>query len=304
VSGLQLHPESFRSVLVEMLYCPDGPDAIGPDGSDWSTMAYGTAFVYRIDGKERLVTARHNVTGRHWQTGGFMGDYWTEPTHLRVMLFKDRPEDWALSQPEGNSRMGGLQVLANLYLLPLIGEDWRPIWTQHPTLGPDMDVAVVPFNQPANTFVMSWEREVAPRTQPGQVPWPPQLFPGEDVFVVGYPYRLTTGPNLPLWVRGTVASDPMFGYHSDGKSYPLWLIDARTRKGQSGAPVMRYRPPGSVQVRNDRQAGSSEFPDSQLLGVYSGRTSDESDLGFVWPMDEVDEICRGGVPGTVWADTP
>jgi hypothetical protein len=197
-----------------------------------------------------------------------------------------------------NPRVGNAQMLLLLYLVALVGQDWRQIWTQHPTLGADMDVAVVPFNPPADAVVMSWERESGPRTDPGQSPWSPQLFPGEDVFIVGYPYRLTTGPNLPLWVRGTIASDPMFGYNADGKSYPLWLIDARTRKGQSGSPVIRYRPPGSVQVRNDRQAGRSEFPDSQLLGVYSGRTSDESDLGFVWTMDEVDEICRNGVPSS------
>jgi hypothetical protein len=40
-------------------------------------------------------------------------------------------------------------------------------------------------------------------------------------------------------------------------------------------------------------------PDSDVVGVYSGRTSGESDLGFVWGMDEVDEICRNGVQGTI-----
>lgn len=287
-----------------MLYCPEGPEAGGTGGPDWTTMAHGSAFVCRLDGKDCLVTARHNVTGRHWVTNEFLCGYSTEPTHLRVMFFKDSPEKWAISRSADNPRAGNSQILLQLYLVPLIGQDWQPIWTQHAVLGADMDVAVVPFRPPNDAFIMNWEREVAPRTDPGQCPWPSQLFPDEDVFIVGHPYRLTTGPNLPLWVRGTIASNPMFGYHTNGKSYPLWLIDARTRRGQSGALVMRYRPPGSVQVRNDQQAGSSPYPDSQLLGVYSGRTSDESDLGFVWPMDEVDEICRNGVQGTIWTDTP
>jgi hypothetical protein len=147
-------------------------------------------------------------------------------------------------------------------------------------------------------MIMSWER-TAPRTGPEQAPWPSQIFPGEDVFIVGYPYRITVGPILPLWIRGTVASDPIFGYSAGGKSYPLWLVDARTRRGQSGAAVMRYRPPGTIVFRNDGVPGRTPWPDSDLLGVYSGRTSDESDLGFVWAMDEVDQICREGVPGTV-----
>lgn len=92
---------------------------------------------------------------------------------------------------------------------------------------------------------------------------------------------------------------PIFGCNAGGKSYPLWLVDARTRKGQSGAPVIRNRPPGTIVSRNDGQPGRTVVPDSDLLGVYSGRTSDESDLGFVWSMDEVDQICRNGTQGTV-----
>ena len=61
---------------------------------------------------------------------------------------------------------------------------------------------------------------------------------------------------------------------------------------------MRHRSPGTIVVRNERAATQKPFPDSDLLGVYSGRTSDEPDLGFVWAMDEVDEICRNGVQGT------
>jgi hypothetical protein len=62
---------------------------------------------------------------------------------------------------------------------------------------------------------------------------------------------------------------------------------------------MRFRPPGTYVMKNSGMPGVTIGSDSDLVGVYSGRTSDESDLGFVWRMDEVDEICRGGVQGTV-----
>jgi GNAT superfamily N-acetyltransferase len=158
--------------------------------------------------------------------------------------------------------------------VPLLGDDWQPIWKQHPRLGADMDVAVVPFNAPAESVVMPWERTPA-RTAPDAAPWPP-LAAGDDIFIVGYPYRLTVGPLFPLWMRGTIASDPFFGYQTASKLYPCWLIDARTRSGQSGSPVMRYMRAGTVVTRNDGIVGRSINPDSDLLGVYSGRTSDES----------------------------
>lgn len=281
-----------------MVFCPAGPDADTQTGQDCNGMSDGSAFIYRLEGKDQLVTARHNVTGRHWQTNNFLSDRFTvNPSHLRVMFFANSPEEWALSPLADNPRSAQAQVLLKLYLIPLIGEDWEPIWKQHPQLGGDMDVAVVPFNAPADAVIKSWET-TGPRTGPEEAAWP-QLSPGQDVFIIGYPYKLSVGPLLPLWIRGTVASDPPFGYQAAGKSYPLWLIDARTREGNSGAPVMRYRPPGSFVMRNNGAMARTIGSDSDLLGVYSGRTSKESDLGFVWRIDEVDEICRNGAQGTV-----
>jgi hypothetical protein len=295
---VQLQVESFRSVRIEMVHCEQGPDADTTTGRDCNGMADGSAFIYRLDGRDHLVTARHNLTGRHWQTNRFISDqYRTNPTHLRVMSFANTPDQWEVSPVDGHTRLGRVQVLLHQYLVALIGQDWHPIWRQHPVLGGDLDVGVVPFNAPPDVVIRSWER-TAIRTGPGDAPWL-QLSPAQDVFIIGYPYLLSVGPRLPLWIRGTVASDPAFGYQDGEKSYPCWLIDARTRSGQSGAPVIRYRPAGSYVTRNDRNLGRAIGSDSDLLGVYSGRTSDESDLGFVWPIDEVDEICRNGVQGTV-----
>jgi hypothetical protein len=295
---IQLHIESFRSIRIEMVFCPDGPDTDSTTGQRCNGMADGTAFIYRLDGTDHLVTARHNVTGRHWQTNDYLSSTYTvDPTHLRVLFFANSPEEWALTPSEDDPRVGQLQVLFKQHLIPLIGEDWTPIWKQHRQLGGDMDVAVVPFNAPADTMIRSWERTAA-RTGPEEVPWP-QLSPAQDVFIVGYPYKLSVGPLLPLWVRGTVASDPAFGYQAEGKSYPLWLIDARTRPGNSGAPAIRYRPPQTYVLANNKTPRVTIAPDSDVVGVYSGRTSGESDLGFVWGMDEVDEICRNGVQGTI-----
>src|ERR1700677_110516 len=207
-AAVQLHVGSFRSVRIEMVFSPDGPDTDTTTGLGCNGMAGASAFLYRLDGKDHLVTARHNVTGRRWQTDEFLSDRFTvNPTHLRVLFFANSPEQWIVSPSEDNPRSANLQVLFKQYLVPLIGEDWRPIWTQHPQLGGDMDVAVVPFNPPADTMIKSWE-STAPRTGPEEAPWP-QLSPAQDVFIIGYPYKLSVGPLLPLWVRGTVASDPL-----------------------------------------------------------------------------------------------
>ena len=68
----------------------------------------------------------------------------------------------------------------------------------------------------------------------------------------------------------------------------MFLIDCRTRKGQSGSPVIRYRNGGGyVAHDNDIEVVS---PLSQFLGVYSGRINEDSDLGTVWKSHLVSEL--------------
>jgi hypothetical protein len=282
-----------------MVYCPAGPNANSESGKDCRTLAHGSAFFFRLDDQMYLVTARHNVTGRHWQTNTWLGEYSMNPTHFKIALLeKPPPGGWPIGRSEVGEHIGATQVKAKAFLVPLIGKDWKPIWRQHSTFGADMDVAVLPFN-PTDDSVLAipWTTPLVEAREDDEAPWP-NLTAGQDVFVVGYPDALTTGPMFPLWIRGSIASEPHFGFTVANKHLPLMLVDARTRRGQSGSAVMRHRPEGTVVTRVDGELGVTQAPVSQIIGVYSGRTSDESDLGFVWRMDEVEVICREGIQGT------
>ena len=297
--SIQLPTESARSVRVEMVYCPAGPVVDAEQAKDRRSLAYGSAFIFEIAEQKFLVTARHNVTGRHWQTGEFLGGYSMSPTHLKIALLEKPPAGgWRIGPSEVGPRIGSTQIKAKEFLVPLLGEDWRPRWMEHPMFGADVDVAVLPINiTDDDALVIPWTTPLVEAREPHEAPWP-ILAAGQDVFVVGYPDALMTGPMFPLWIRGSIASEPYFGYTVADKHLPLMLIDARTRKGQSGSAVMRHRPEGTVVTRVDGEMGVTTGPVSQLIGVYSGRTSDESDLGFVWRVDEVEVTCRDGVPGT------
>ena len=297
--AIQLPTESARSVRVEMVYCPDGPVVNAEQGKNRRSLAYGSAFLFELDGQQFLVTARHNVTGRHWQTGEFLGGYSVAPTHVMINLLAKPPEGgWRIGPTEVGEHVGSTQIKLKAFLVPLLGEDWKPRWMEHPTFGVDMDVVVMPIKiTDEEAFVIPWTTPMVEAREPHEAPWP-NLAAGQEVFVVGYPDALITGPMFPLWIRGSIASEPYFGYTVADKHLPLMLIDARTRQGQSGSAVMRHRPEGTVLIRNDGEPGVTTAPVSQLIGVYSGRTSDESDLGFVWRMDEVETICRAGVQGT------
>ena len=55
--NVQIPVESMRSIFLEMVYRGDGPER--PE----AVIATDSGFCYQIDGKDFLVTARHNFTG-------------------------------------------------------------------------------------------------------------------------------------------------------------------------------------------------------------------------------------------------
>jgi hypothetical protein len=94
----------------------------------------------------------------------------------------------------------------------------------------------------------------------------------DPVFVVGYPRDIGADPeDPPVWTFGTIATDPMQEWRGT-----RFLIDARTREGQSGSAVIAYRP-----------ALGGLPPVHQLLGIYSGRIDSNADIGSAWQIDRI-----------------
>ena len=98
----------------------------------------------------------------------------------------------------------------------------------------------------------------------------------EDVFVVGFPFGYkSTGYDgwYAIWNNGTIASE----YEKELViTVDSFLIDAKTREGQSGSPVL-------AMVTEDN---------AKLLGIYSGRTNKDSSLGYVWKIDIINQIVQ------------
>lgn len=91
---------------------------------------------------------------------------------------------------------------------------------------------------------------------------------------------------------GNVASELQIDFNE----LPCFVIDARTRQGQSGSPVIYYSTSGLQQMAGGRTVLSAGGgPTQKLLGVYSGRLNEESDLGMVWRLDAVQAVIEGGV---------
>ena len=102
-------------------------------------------------------------------------------------------------------------------------------------------------------------------------------YPSKKVEVIGFPYGFNvseyTNEYSPIWTSGFIASEPEINY--EGK--PVFLIDSRTREGNSGSPVF---------IMNEHN-NNFEY---KFLGIYSGRISKESDIGKVWKKQAIIEL--------------
>lgn len=224
-------------------------------------LATGTGFVVHSPRGPVLLTNRHNVTGR-------------------------RPDNNQPASPTG-AVPGEVLIVHNRFACP--GEwvtrveqlytDVLPRWIDHPRLGTRADFVALPLTQLDDVELYAYDVE---DPGPGIA-----LGPAETISVVGFPFGLQAGGSLAVWATGFVASEPQV----DFEGLPIFLIDCRSRPGQSGSPVIAYRSAGGVPMKD---GGVAFFagPVTELLGIYSGRINDQSDIGIVWKVAAIRELVR------------
>jgi len=116
------------------------------------------------------------------------------------------------------------------------------------------------------------------------------LRPGMELFIIGFPLGLKNLESLPIWKTGHIASDPNTNYNNT----PCLLIDATTRDGMSGSPVIA-RLYGGYSKGDGSVISIYSGPVTKFIGVYSGRLRDESEIGIVWKHHVLDTLLNAGI---------
>ena len=217
-------------------------------------LAKATSFMVKRKNKFFLLTNRHNVTGKDQNTGELLDKKNAAIPNKICVYFNLK------------GLLGG-----NLCLeFPLISNN-MPTWYEHPTLKESADVVAFPISENDNRLEVSpyYDLDIKDENEIS-------LKPGIRLNVIGFPFAKKTMNNFGIWITGFLASD--FDIDIDGK--PKFYIDARTRTGQSGSPVVFYRHGESVTLKNNTTAIC--WSGYQLLGIYSGRINNDSDIGVVW----------------------
>ncbi|MCX6119993.1 MAG: trypsin-like peptidase domain-containing protein [Ignavibacteriales bacterium] len=220
----------------------------------------GTGFIVISKKGPVLITNRHIATGRHNITGQPMSPSGGIPNKVQIAHnCLGKPEEWVLRTE-------------------LLLKDDSPQWIEHPTLGALADFVALPLTQLNDVKLFPYSL-----IQVGHAVI--KIAPAEVVSVVGFPFGKTGGGSLAIWATGFIATEPDI----DFEGQPKFLIDCRTRPGQSGSVVIAHRNGGSVTLENERHVVSSR-PMTRFLGIYSGRINDQSDLGIVWKASSINEL--------------
>jgi len=235
-------------------------------------LSSGTAFLAANDRESHcaLITNRHNVTGRHQDTGECLDSkYAAIPDSIVIHFHKNIEDPVCIGEEWKEVR------------LPLYRDDGTPYWIEHPHMGENADIVALNLNWGNDVWKLPYYLE----TDLDNINL--LIGPAESVSVIGFPFGLSSHGKLPIWATGYMAQELTLITTEN----PVFLIDCRTRQGQSGSPVIAYRPTGYRHVKDGRVvATQSAEVKWEFLGIYSGRVNPESDLGKVWHVSAIKEL--------------
>lgn len=214
----------------------------------------------RRKGVDLLVTNYHVLTGKHPASQELLSGIPASPDRVLIpFLRRDRTEFCWVPQ------------------VHMLYEDYEPVWVEHPDFGSAFDVVALPVEVPSYALTIPYDFEPGPDLA---------LPPGSELAIVGFPEGMSASGITALWKAGSIASEPELDI--DGRRF-FW-IDANTRRGMSGSPVVARRFGGAVMADGNMQLGRSVLDRS--VGVYAGRALDAPDmtLGRVWKWVEVQAV--------------
>lgn len=219
--------------------------------SQGQQLGTGTGFVAQTAKGPVLITNCHNFAGKHPQTNQVISPTVRVPDEVVIIhncannLGEWIPRTERLQGPNG------------------------PLWIEHPTLRQQADFVALPLTQLNDVQLYPYSLGVGdPQIRCG---------PADIVSVIGFPFGRQAGGSLAVWATGFIASE----LDIDFNNLPIFLIDCRSRPGQSGSPVISYKSGGLVAMEDGSSAAFSG-PVGRFLGIYSGRINDQPDLGIVW----------------------
>ena len=264
-------------------------------------LAVGTGVLYEKDNETYIVTAWHNISGRHTETLSLLSRKLAVPNNVVASIA-------VKTKKEGH--IGFIRIHIRI---PLV-ENEQTTYYIHEQGYPKVDVVAIPIDLEKEYLmeveIASGESIKLPIQLKSKHPnslerniisiqdcefkikeidnYEDYLYVSDDIFIIGYPKGITDYTMQPIWKRATIATAPHLGW----KQQEQFLVDCASKQGMSGAPAIYYNRDGKINTGDIYSQGSQ--PISILHGIYVGRIGSTSELeaqiGKVWKRKVIDEI--------------
>lgn len=222
-----------------------------------SPIGIGTSFTIEKKGTFYLITNWHCLTGIHPITNKPLNkNGLANPDILKVWFFGKKLGTWKPKE------------------INLIDDDGNQKWIEHPN-GQNVDVVALPITEIYDDIkIYPIDLNLANIKL--------KTYPSKAVSIIGFPKGISASGKFPIWKKGHIASDLDINYNDQ----PVFLIDATTRSGMSGSPVI-LKESGMCEFEN---GSISQGTYQRFLGIYAGRIDNEIEIGRVWKSSVIDEI--------------
>lgn len=218
-----------------------------------------TGFIVQKGSNYYLITNWHVVSGRNPETNQVQHQLGLTPDAIFIWHHGKQLGSWIKKK----------EVLYD--------EKGERRWLEHKK-GRSVDVIALPLQNTGNDATLyTFDLSLAETDMLPEVAMP--------VSIIGFPLGFTSAGFFPIWKTGHIASEPNLDYQRE----PLFLIDATTRGGMSGSPVV-LRLTGGYKKKDGSAIMSSSRHRTLFLGVYSGRLPRDSEIGRVWRPRLINEI--------------
>ncbi len=239
------------------------------------SLGTATAFFEEIGERQYLITNWHTVTGRNPHNGRTISSDGITPDSIKLHL-------------HGRTLSGGYDYLNHTQKIVPVEYGSGSKWIMHND-GQNIDIAILELNSEISSLVGCYLRKVT-------TIFDVAIEIGVELFVVGFPMGLRPTGSLPIWKRGSVATEPI----ADANGERCFLIDAATRKGMSGSPVFvrtLSENPLNVGINPSDPVHQNQLvasPHLAFVGIYSGRMNAtdllEAQIGKVWRPENIGDI--------------
>lgn len=221
-------------------------------------LSSATGFTIERNGSQYLVTNWHVVTGINPDTNEILSNDASIPDELRIWMHVDPLGSW------------------NQINIPLLDSSSNELYLANSD-GQATDVVIVPLpNLPNQVKVYPFDLSLSATDMVPEVAMP--------ISIIGFPHGMSAAGKFPIWKTGHLASE----YDLNYANKPVCLIDATTRGGMSGSPVV-LKMNGGYRTKNGNYMLAGGVS-TRFLGIYSGRIHNDIEVGRVWKPVVLEQI--------------